>query len=101
MPAELHYGDIGTVIRITVNEDNVAKDVSGATAKAFKFRKPSGATVNKNASFETDGTDGVLRYVTADGDLDEAGLWRVQVLLEIGTGSWSSDIAEFRVDPNL
>ena len=102
----LHKNDIGTIIRVTVSEKDCdcilqILDISGATTREFKLKKPSGATVTKSATFTTDGTDGQIEYVTVDGDLDEVGEWKLQVYLVLPSGSWRSNIGSFRVDGNL
>ena len=75
-------------------------DISTATVKQFILKKPSGSVVTKTASFDTDGTDGVLKYETVADDLDEDGTWQLQVRL-VMTGTWKSSITTFTVKENL
>jgi hypothetical protein len=54
-------GDIGTTIRVTIQEGGSAVDVSGATTKQIYLRKPNtGDTYTKTAIFTTDGTNGQI-----------------------------------------
>lgn len=99
---ELRVGDIGTVIELTVKDGGSAVNISAATTKQIKFRKPNGTTVTKTAVFTTDGTDGKIKYTTVADDLDTAGIWRAEAYLA-GVGGWTgkSDFVEFRVQATL
>ena len=104
---DLHIGDIGTVIKVTVQDKDAncvltALDVSTATTREFIFKKPSGDKLTVTATFTTDGTDGQIEYTTVDGDLDEVGEWKIQVYIAfIPGGSWRSEIGSFKVSKNL
>lgn len=99
---EVHYRDINSVFTVTIKDDDVAVDISTATTKQLIFTKPSGSQLTKNASFYTDGTDGIIKYATVDGDLNEVGVWKLQAYIILsGGGTWHTDIAEFRVHRNL
>ena len=101
MAGYVRVGDIGTPIRVTIEDDEGAVDVSAATTLQLIFRKPSGAILEKTATLVGDGTGGVIQYPLAGGDVDEAGNWRVQAKVVIGTGTWRSTWHEFEVKPNL
>ncbi len=103
---ELHTGDEGTIIRLKLYDGDDIIDISPASGqvKQLKFRKPSGAVVEKDAVFTTDGTDGQLQYTTESGIdniLDEAGKWFVQAYLEFVTGKWHSEKLSFLVRDTL
>lgn len=93
---EVHVGDFGTEIGVTVKEKGVIVDLSAASAKTFKFRKPGGGLVEKAAQFKTDGTDGRLIYVVESGFLDSPGDWSGRVYLELG--SWGGHSSRFTFD---
>jgi hypothetical protein len=82
-----HVGDIGAVIRLTVYEDGSPKNISTASPKQLKIRKPDGTVTTKTASFTTDGTNGQLQCATASGDLDQEGRYTVSAYMTIG--SWT------------
>ena len=97
---EIHKGDVGTIIRITLKDGSTVVDISATTTKQLIFGKPCGAaSVTKTASFYTDGTDGILQYTTESGFLDTIGIWTVEAYIEFGGGTqkWHSDISEFNV----
>ncbi len=99
---EVHVGDIGTVFEATITDAGVVVDVSGASTKDLNFLKPDGTTtLNKTASFTTDGVDGKIRYTTIAGDLTPAGTWQIQAHVILGGGDWKSDIIEFNVFANI
>lgn len=98
----VHVGDVGTRITITIlKADGTALDVSGATALGLTFKKPGGGRLPVTATTTTDGTDGQVEYATKAGDVDEAGQWAVQAVVEFAAGLWHSDIGRFPVYGNL
>ena len=99
---EIRVGDIGTIIKLTVyDQDGVVADISVASTKQIIFQNAYGKQVVKNATYETDGTDGILTYTTLITDLDKAGAWKVQGKVVIPAGTFFTDITEFTVHPNL
>ena len=63
--------------------------------------KPVGATVTKAASFNTDGTDGVLLFTSASGDFDDPGDYTIQVKIIDSGKTWYTSFATFFVADNL
>ncbi len=98
---EIHVEDIGTSFRVTVYDSEVVVDISSATSMLLNFYKPDKSTVSQVAVHYTDGTDGVLEYITTSNDLDMAGNWKIQAVVTLPTGTWSSDITKFKVYANL
>ncbi len=99
----IHVGDVGTIIRLTVteNDDTTAVNVSTASVKKFYFLKPDGTKNSVTAEFNTDGVDGKLKYTAVAGDFDQAGKWWVQAYVEIGAAKYYSTKASFTVRANL
>ncbi len=108
-PEEVHLGDIGTIFRATINDctetngvaTQTAIDISSATTLELIFKSPKGVVKTFTAGFTTDGSDGQIQYTTILGDLDEVGNWKIQAYIVLPTGSWRSDIGQFRVHENL
>lgn len=98
---EIHVGDIGTSFELTVYEDTTVVDISPATSLSIFFKKPDGTVVEQTGVFLTDGTDGVVQYISVLADLDQAGSWQAQARVVLPTGTWSSDIHKFKVYANL
>jgi len=98
---EIHLNDIGTTFLITVQDASITTDISSAVTKQIIFRKPDGSILTVDGSFTTDGIDGKVQYSTVSGDLNQTGLWKLQVYLVFSGGSWKSDIQSFTVFPNL
>ena len=102
MPSEIHKDDLGTVFRITVkDETETAVDLSNCLEKYIVFEKPNNTIVSKEATFYTDGTDGIIQYTVESGFLDQAALWRLQGYVVEPSGAWRTDIYEFKVHKNL
>ena len=101
MSKEIHVNDIGTILKVTIKVNGVALTISPATVKRIIITDPDGRKLNKPAAFDSDGSDGVLKYIIVDGDLEKAGTWQLQAKVTLSGGSWSSDIATFEVAENL
>ena len=100
--SEIHINDIGTAFRVTVkDESDTVVDISTASSLRIFFAKPDGTTETKTASHYTDGTDGIMEYITQSGDLDIVGSWSLQGVVSIGGGTWHTDIYQFKVYGNL
>ncbi len=102
MPAEeIHLNDIGTIFKCLIQDNDEVQDISTASTKEIIFSKPCNDRVVKTGSFTTDGTDGYLQYVSVSGDLSETGLWKLQAHLVLGSLDIHTDVAYFRVYPNI
>lgn len=98
----IHKNDFGTEFRIEVLDHNGATlDISNQTALSVIFKKPGGTTLTKTASLVTDGTDGLIKYVTIADDLDEIGTWKIQAKIESINGTWKTSFKSFKVYRNL
>lgn len=75
---KVYVGSIGTLIALDCGED-----VSVATVRTIKARRPNGSTVDWTAG--ADGTHGIA-YTTVSGDLSMAGLWTFQSYVELPSG---------------
>lgn len=98
----VQFGDTGVLIDILVTDyDEEIIDVSSATAKVVLFKKPSGRVASRTLDFLTDGIDGRLKYTTVANDLDECGVWMIQVSITMPSSSWRTEVGSFRVNPNI
>jgi hypothetical protein len=95
--ADLHLNDIGTQILITIKEGNVAVDLSTAITMQFDFKRKDGTTFTVDADHYTDGTDGILEYITEAGDISQVGKWSVQPYLELPNWEGHTQKVDFRV----
>jgi len=94
-------GAYGFVIDLTVQQDGVAQDISAFSAVTFLFEDPDGVVISHVAGFKTDGSEGIVRYTVADGDIDQEGNWRVQVVLSSASASVPTRWLGFRVESKL
>lgn len=93
--------DIGTSFRLTIRNQvtNAIINLSTMSSATFTFEKPDNSTIERTADLYTDGTDGILEYITIAGDLDQAGRWRVQPTYSMGGGTWTGSPETFVVKP--
>lgn len=90
--------DIGSVIRLTIRTDaGVIENISAASPRTIKLRKPDGTVLSKAGIMPGSGTDGILAYTTLAGDIDQPGIWTAQAYLVIGGWSGHSTPRTFEV----
>jgi len=98
--ADIHLSDSGARLILTLSDSGTVVDISTASVKQFKIRKPSGELLTVDCSFVDDGTDGQLKY-DFDDELDEPGAWSVQAYIELTTWQGHSEVEFFDVSPNV
>lgn len=96
------YLDVGTIFRVTIQDfDGEVVDISPASTMELIFRRPNGSTFSRDASYYTDGTDGVIQYTSIAGDLNAVGTWKLQAKVTMPSVSWHTEVGSFVVNPNL
>ncbi len=100
---EIHVNDFGTRFLVTVKEDGVGVNLSGASELTISFRKPSDTVVSKTGSTIADGSalSGVMYYDTIAGDLDEIGYWKLQGKVSMAAGTFYTNVSTFQVHSNV
>ncbi|MAK37644.1 MAG: hypothetical protein CMC15_15910 [Flavobacteriaceae bacterium] len=101
MSSQIHVNDVGTTLIGTVLDSGVAVDISSASSIQMLIKKPDQTTLTKTASFNSDGTDGKMKYVTISGDIDQAGNYKIQGKVVLGTATYFSSVSTFKVYCNL
>lgn len=101
MWTKINVSDFGWVGKLRVVQDAVAVDISGYTTLSYIFCAPSGRKRTRTAQFGTDGTDGVLTYTVANGDIDEVGDWQVQARIAKTGVELTAERLLFEVQPRL
>ena len=101
MASEIHVNDVGTKFLATIKDDGVVVDISSATSITIILKKPDDEIMQKTGTLDSDGTDGKVYYSTIAGDLDEAGLYKLQAKVILSTGTYYTDIYSFKVHCNL
>ena len=100
---EIHINDTGTLFKMTVTDsNNAAVNIATALATQFTFYKPDSTKLIVAAGFGSDGSDGVIQYATASGDINMKGVWKLQGYVKTDSNSWwYTDIQTFKVFDNL
>ena len=98
---EIHVGDVGTQLVVTIKDGTTIVDISTASAKYLVLKKPDGTTLQKNTSFITDGVDGQMQYTSVSGDFTTCGSWKMQGNVELGSSKFRTDIISFKVFRNI
>lgn len=98
---EIHVNDIGTQFSITIKDGDDVVDISSAISVTLTFRRPDDELFTRLSSFTNDGTDGQVYYDIQDGDLDEAGYYKLQAKVVFPNGVFYTNIHTFQVHCNL
>jgi hypothetical protein len=101
MASEIHVGDIGTQLIMTVKDDGVVVDISSASVLNVIIKKPSGQSYTKTGVVLTDGTDGKMYYTSISGDFDAPGLYKIQGRVILNDSIYYTSISSFKVYCNL
>lgn len=102
MSPEIHLGNIGTHFRLEIlDQDDLPVDVSTNTLLEIRFKKTDRTTILKTAVIVTDGTDGLIEYVSILSDLDQRGAWFLQGHIIIPDGEFFTDLVPFFVKGNI
>jgi hypothetical protein len=101
MASEIHVDDVGTRFSLTIQESGSGVDVSNASTISVIFRKPDDEVIVRSGVKLTDGTDGKVYYDTVAGDLDEAGHYKLQAKIILTSGTYYTDIYDFKTHCNL
>lgn len=102
---DIFVGDIGThfqaeLINLVNADPEEPFDISAATEKKMVFMDPNGEEREFTAVFVTDGTDGLLEYVTANkADLDAEGKWSYYPWVKYPGGERRGSEIKFTVYP--
>lgn len=101
MATNIHVGDIGTVIRLTiVDQDGRPVSVVGYEQLKLDIKKP-GSTITRTLSLVNTGSDGKVQYTAVSGDFDVPGTYTFQAFVDLPSGQWSSDKVVKQVESNL
>jgi hypothetical protein len=65
------------------------------------FKKPNDSLIFRSGTLLTNGLDGQVYYDTVSGDLDDAGLYKLQARVFMPSGTYYTDIQTFQVHCNL
>ena len=91
---DAHVGDKGIEIIL-----DVGTDISGATVRKIKYKKPTVGTVGFWVASEKTSTS--IVYVTQVDDLDDAGIWKLQAYVEKSTWKLHGKKQDFRVGGSI
>lgn len=101
MASQVHVGDIGTQLILTVKDDGAVVDISSASSLVIIIRKPDGVSYEKSGTLLNDGTDGQMYYTSVDGDFNTAGNYKLQAKVVLSGATYYSSTASFKVYCNL
>jgi len=98
----VRYNDIGLVIEVVVLDNNGPVNLAFSSVKKIILGRPGSLVKIRDAVFVTDGSDGKIKYVTVDGDLDAVGEWRLQAQVEVpAVGTFRTEVGTFFVEPAI
>lgn len=99
--ADLHVGDIGTIIRMTIMDGTNIVDISSGSNFEIKLLHKDKSVSVHPASLTTDGTDGKMEIVTDAATLDEKYKMKAQGYFELPTWKGHTSKIDLPVDDNF
>jgi len=86
---KIHKGDVGTVIEILINQagTTTAEDVSDATTRKVYVQLKDDQVIAHDADFVTNGSDGLIKFVSTAETFAVAGDAKLQAYLETDAGN--------------
>ena len=97
-------GSFGQTLLITLkDQEGIAQDVSAfsGTKSAVALTPDKRDTISATVTFNSDGSDGIVKWTWSDGQIDRPGDWEVQVILNSGSARIKTFIAKMPVIPAL
>jgi len=79
--AKVYLNDIGTAFKVTVGTD-----LTNATLTELRVLKPGDTMTTTWTATIDDALNGILEYIISTGDLNTAGIYRLQAYVELSTG---------------
>lgn len=89
----LHVGDVGT----DLNFNEVGEDLTGLDSATIRYRKPSGDTGEWTATVAGDD----VSYTVQEGDIDEDGVWYLQVFYDFGSTQRATKVTSITVAKSI
>ena len=96
-----HVGDVGFRFYVTVVENGLPFDLSGATSVSLKFQRTDLTAFTVTPTLVGGGTGGQCYYATVAGNLNQAGQYKVQPVVVIGASTYYCETLTFAVLPSL
>lgn len=90
MSGKVYAGDTGT--RITLD---CGTDISAASERSIEVLRPDGATTSWPAT--ASGTTAIY-FDTVAGSLNQAGTWKLQAKVKVGSGTWLGQVVTLQVN---
>lgn len=100
MASEIHVDDVGTRFLITIKEDDEIVDISDADVINIYIKRPDDSLLARIGTI-VDGPNGLLYYDIQAGELNEAGLYKLQGRVSIGNATYYTTIYNFQVHCNV
>ena len=101
MSDEVHIGDEGTIVRISIFENGEPLDLTDASVIKMKFQRKDRTSFQVDGSIYGAATNGVVQCVSSAAYFTGKGKMTVQVYLEYPSGKWHTSEAEFEVFENI
>jgi hypothetical protein len=84
-------------VTITVTSAGAARNISTASAKSIRLKRPDGKVFTKTAAFTSDGSNGKIYYIFESGILSMSGQWEIEAVITFASGAQISQKGTFAV----
>ena len=97
--AELHVGDVGTEILVSLVDDGDAVDLTALLEAVVKIHRPDHTVVELSAAVLGDPTLGQVVAIATSETFSVRGVYEIQAYIRFSTGRWHSQKAFLSVFP--
>lgn len=101
---EIHKGDIGTEITVTIMDTGTAVDISAintTTGRQFLIKDSNANVSTLTAALVGGGTSGGMIFTSTSTTFATSGTYQLQAVVAFGNKTFYTDIYKFTVYPNL
>lgn len=97
----MNVNDVGAALFVNIHENGVNKNLTDVDSIIYCFQKPDGEKLCVAGTIVS-GLDGRVVYFTKEGDIDQEGIWLLQVrVIKTNVYDISTIVTDFSVGPDL
>jgi|SRR3972149_716287 len=99
---EVHIGDLGTIVKVIIKEENVPLPLTEAEEIKIRFERKDRTTFEVDAAiYSGDPALGIVYCLSDIVFFTMKGVMKVQVWIKYPTGEWSTEVGSFTVRENI
>lgn len=94
-------GETGVDFLITITSNGTVLDISSATTMTLNVKHSDNTTTTISGTFESDGTDGVIRFPFTGADNTIDGTSTVEVIISDASNEIGTETFQFKIESKI